>query len=161
MSIEVMISTSLSILAVFVATSALIASLGNDSGQSTLLVYDRDDIADQSRAYIEAGQDPMVVIDTALKEAIRSGFIVIDSGQRLRAPSDTLLRLDRFVAVGSETGRKPPPLELSLPGTTAVPGQPVGLPDDGQAGQIGDDGADVAREIGGAISGFTPAPAPE
>jgi hypothetical protein len=156
-----MVSTSLSIIAVFAAAAALIAGWRAQDGRPALLVYDRDYIADQSGPYIEAGQDPMAVIDAAVRQAAESGFIVIDSRLAVLAPADTRFRLDRFVAVGSEVGRTPLPLDLPLPGTAPVRKQdPAGSPAAGAA-PIGGDVADVARQIGTAAGQFSPAPATE
>jgi hypothetical protein len=160
-SLETMVGTSLSIIAVFAAVAALIAGWRAQDGRPALLVYDRDYIADQSVPYIEAGQDPMAVIDAAVRQAAENGFIVIDARLAVRAPDDARFRLDRFVAVGSAVGRTPPPLDLSLPGTAPVQKpDPAASPAAGAA-PIGGDVADVARQIGTAAGRFSPAPARE
>ena len=154
-TIETTISTALSIAALFAALAAGSVAYNSNSRVTPILVYDKDAIADQSAAYIAAGQDPLRVIDAAVELAVSSGYVVIGADNDVLAPQSALLRLDQFVEVGGEIGRAPASLDLNLPGTRPLPspGQATGAAISPES-----DVRDVAQSLEGVFSGFTPAP---
>lgn len=160
-TLETTISTALSIAALFAALAAGSVAYNGSSRVTPILVYDKDAIADQSAAYIAAGQDPLRVIDAAVELAVSSGYVVIGADTDVLAPQSALLRLDQFVEVGGEIGRAPASLDLNLPGTRPLPSkEPVPAPGQATGAAISpeSDVRDVAQSLEGVFSGFTPAP---
>jgi hypothetical protein len=103
-SFEATIAAGIGIIGCIIGLCALIIAWGNAGPMPLVLVYDKADIAEQAKAYVAAGQDPLTVIDAAVESAVASGAIVID-GQGVKAPRTSLFHLDWFVEVGSEVGQ--------------------------------------------------------
>lgn len=97
---ESIASTGLSIIALAVSVAAYLNGRGTENVPTSVLVYDPQYVASQIAPYVEAGQDPMAVIDVAVDEAVEAGFVVIDARVEVIAPHSAKLRLQDFVEVG-------------------------------------------------------------
>ena len=124
-SMEVTISTSLSIAAFGAAVAALLF-VWRTPEPTQLLIYDNETINEQVAPYAAAGQNPIAVVDAAVAEAIARGYVVVDSRIEIKGPPQSILRLADFVAIGGAIGRDEVVKPLTvLPGTTPVPPQPA------------------------------------
>ncbi len=138
---ETIASTGLSMIAVAISVAAYINGPGPDAPASSVLIYDPDYIAAQIEPYVEAGQDPMAVIDAAVDNAVESGFVVLDSRMEVIAPDSAKLRLQEFVTVGQPLPfqlNSAEPETITVPNTTGLASSPAGS-----------DLADMARQLYG------------
>ena len=152
-SIEITIATSLAI-ASLGASLALLVAFYRAPEPQTLLIYDNNLIASQAQIYVEAGQNPLAVIDAAVGEAIARGHIVIDARDNIKGPVSAYLQLTDFVAIGGSVGREQDTAPVTiLPGTTPIPSsgaiQPATSPDMQTAAPLGDDAEAFARQLYG------------
>lgn len=156
-SMEVTISTSLSIAAFGAAVAALLF-VWRTPEPTQLLIYDNETISEQVAPYAATGQNPIAVVDAAVAEAIARGYVVVDSRIEIKGPPQSILRLADFVAIGGAIGRDEVVKPLTvLPGTTPVPPQPAApvaaAPPPETPKPIGADVEDFARQLmGGAVS---------
>lgn len=91
------VSEGLSVVALMACAAT--AYLSYNWSKPMVLIYDRENIVGQIGPYVQAGLDPMKVIDQAIEEAVDQGFFVIGSDQNLKGPETANFELSRFVAV--------------------------------------------------------------
>lgn len=119
---EIMVGVCLAIMSLCLSIIAVMKA-SDRAPASSVLIYDKQDIAKQVEPFLAAGHEPIAVIDAAVAKAVDQGFIVVDSSLDIKGPEQALLRLEDFVAVGSETGQLPDkPSQLSLDGVSDQPG---------------------------------------
>lgn len=97
---ETIASTGLSTIALAFSIAAYVNGERSVHGQASVLIYDAQHIASQIAPYVEAGQDPLAVIDAAVDGAVEKGFILIDARVEVVAPQTAKLQLQDFVEVG-------------------------------------------------------------
>ncbi len=147
---ETVAVTGLSIIAIATSVASYINSTGSGDGAGSVLIYDPDYIAAQIKPYVEAGQDPMDVIDTALVSAVESGFVVIDARLDIIAPDTAKLWLQDFVTVGDAR-----PVQINSAETPVSPAATAVSP---SSGPIGSDLRDIAKQLYGSSPIVTPSP---
>lgn len=158
---EVTFATGLAIAAFGAAVAALV--IGFRAPEPTrLLIYDNETIHQQAAAYIAEGQNPLVVIDTAVQEAVARGYVVVDARLQIKGPPQSILQLSDFVAVGGGIGRGDTLQLAPLPGTIPIETPQTGQiqapqPAPPQPAAIGSDVEDFARQLmGGAVTKNSP-----
>ncbi len=147
---ETPFATGLSILALCLSLAALAVSWQAVDRGPSMLVYDPDHVSAQIGPYIEAGQDPIAVIDTAVQRAVARGFILVDARLEIRAPDTARLRLQDFVAVGDQIPFHSSRTEVNPSSNPPHLNRPTALPRSDVRG--------VARQIYGSSGAYTPAP---
>jgi len=163
-SLETTIATGLSIAALGASIAALIiANRTPDVPQ--ILIYDPTAIQQQAVAYTAAGQDAFTVIDAAVEEATKRGYIVIDARIEIKGPASSTMRLDEFVAVGGAIGRPENDAKtVALPGTipidlsSAKANSPASLEQPKAGTPPYDDVESFARQLMNSQGGITVAP---